>query len=648
MKKLFALGSFLVFAVALCAQNNYFIFIQSENNQPYYVHTGGKTLSSSSIGHLIIPGLRDSIYSVSIGFPKSQFGEQSFDVPVNKKDGGYQLKNLGAEGWALENMQTLQLVRSQQSGVKKPTIAYGDVKKTDNFSMLMAGLVNDSAVLYTSIVKASPPKENTKAVVPDVAAVRDEPVKAVEEKDSSTTVAALSEKSNSGDSAKIPIDAQATRDPETKPATPRNSGITIQDSSFTNSRSEVVSKNETVQAPGDTSSIGAANATPAPNTPSDSQALALAPRNRLIVSFSETKTTEGIEMVFFDLSASDRTDTIRILIPMDTQVGAKQVRTADSGPATPIQKSDSQKDNSGFFGKLFRKKESAPTAEENSSAKQSTITVTTVEKEPNRSLPTVKNDASGAAGNRPPDTAVDTSDSESGSKRGVFNKLFGKKNNQEGPAGESRHDAPSSAVKSPPAERSPSQDNTASKRSPDSDETTSEEVSKLRKAQEQEEKTSTERFFGRIFKKRKKEDHADSAALKEVKSDEVSITVKDVPTSAPPDTGRSAAKEKAPVILNSDCSSFATDSDIDRLKIKLLSRKDIDAQIVEARKFFKTKCLSTNQVKALSTLYRTDAEKYRLFDASYPFVSDSGNFMDLVVLLNEPYYINRFIAMVRM
>ena len=88
MKKLFVLGVFLVFAVALCAQNNYFIFIQSENNQPYYVHTGGKTLSSSSIGHLIIPGLRDSIYSVSIGFPKSQFGEQSFDVPVNKKDGG--------------------------------------------------------------------------------------------------------------------------------------------------------------------------------------------------------------------------------------------------------------------------------------------------------------------------------------------------------------------------------------------------------------------------------------------------------------------------------------------------------------------------------------------------------------------------------
>ena len=101
MKKLVTVGNFLLLTLVLRAQQDYFLFIQSENSQPYYVQTNGKTLSSSAIGHLIIPGLKDSIYTLNIGFPKNQFPEQIFQVRINRKDAGYQLKNLGAEGWAL-------------------------------------------------------------------------------------------------------------------------------------------------------------------------------------------------------------------------------------------------------------------------------------------------------------------------------------------------------------------------------------------------------------------------------------------------------------------------------------------------------------------------------------------------------------------
>ena len=47
MKKLLILGNFLLLTLVLRAQHDYFLFIQSENNQPYYVQKG-KTLSSSA------------------------------------------------------------------------------------------------------------------------------------------------------------------------------------------------------------------------------------------------------------------------------------------------------------------------------------------------------------------------------------------------------------------------------------------------------------------------------------------------------------------------------------------------------------------------------------------------------------------------
>src|SRR5688572_27832623 len=99
MKKLLIFGNFVLLTVLMQAQTDYFLFIQSENNQTFYVQSDGKTLSSSSVGHLIIPALRDSIYTLNIGFPKNQFPEQVFQLRVNKRDAGYQLKNLGAEGW---------------------------------------------------------------------------------------------------------------------------------------------------------------------------------------------------------------------------------------------------------------------------------------------------------------------------------------------------------------------------------------------------------------------------------------------------------------------------------------------------------------------------------------------------------------------
>ena len=70
--------------------------------------------------------------------------------------------------------------------------------------------------------------------------------------------------------------------------------------------------------------------------------------------------------------------------------------------------------------------------------------------------------------------------------------------------------------------------------------------------------------------------------------------------------------------------------------------------ITEARKYFKTKCFSAQQVRNLSLLFLNDEGKYRFFDMAYPYVTDPANFSALETELKDPYYINRFRAMLRL
>ncbi|HZG26223.1 MAG TPA: DUF4476 domain-containing protein, partial [Chitinophagaceae bacterium] len=101
-----------------------------------------------------------------------------------------------------------------------------------------------------------------------------------------------------------------------------------------------------------------------------------------------------------------------------------------------------------------------------------------------------------------------------------------------------------------------------------------------------------------------------------------------------------------PEISNSDCKNFATDHDLDKLRIRLLDDKTIDEKIASARKFFKAKCYSVSQIKALTELFPTDETKYRFFDTSYAFVSDTGRFFTLEEVFSNEFYKNKFKALI--
>ena len=115
----------------------------------------------------------------------------------------------------------------------------------------------------------------------------------------------------------------------------------------------------------------------------------------------------------------------------------------------------------------------------------------------------------------------------------------------------------------------------------------------------------------------------------------------------PPVATDTAGKKKQATVINSDCKNFASDSDLDKLRVKMLAENAVDDKLVVARKYFRTKCFSVRQVKALTELFPSDESRYRFFDTAYPFVSDTENFSSLDELIENDYYKTRFKAMIR-
>jgi hypothetical protein len=128
------------------AQQEFYIFIQEPSRQPFYVRIGQESHSSSAEGHIILARLKDSVYNLYIGFPRLR-GEELFTITINRKDHGYELQNVNGKR-QLFDLQKLEIVSPVAT-----TLSDGQtIRKTDSYSALMAGVVDDSAVLFISPV----------------------------------------------------------------------------------------------------------------------------------------------------------------------------------------------------------------------------------------------------------------------------------------------------------------------------------------------------------------------------------------------------------------------------------------------------------------------------------------------------------------
>ncbi len=101
------------------------------------------------------------------------------------------------------------------------------------------------------------------------------------------------------------------------------------------------------------------------------------------------------------------------------------------------------------------------------------------------------------------------------------------------------------------------------------------------------------------------------------------------------------------VLHNSNCRAMADDKDFLSTRKKIIASDDTEKMIATARKLMKEKCYSTAQIRNLSFLFLTDADRYQFLDAAYPFTVDAYRFSSLQDLLKDDYYIQRFKAMLR-
>jgi hypothetical protein len=395
------------------AQQDYFMLIHADHEQPFYVRIGEKTFSSSSQGHLILPQLRDSTYLIAIGFPKDLFPEQLFSITIPNKDLEFQLKDQGDKGWGFYNVQTREI----QMPVKKDTVVVSarleGVKKDDAFSRLMAGVVDDTAVMYNTYSKDIHTRDSALSV-----------------RDSS--------RNGRVDSASTKPDSLVAR---------KDSLIAKPDSVKTK-----LPATTSLPSPGKTDSIKA--------TPTVRIA-----RPAAVEKLSEQRSATVLRQTYTIRGKGHRTDTIRIMIPLDTVVIG-----------------------SGTIG-------------------------------------------SGATGSE----------------------------------GHAAIPAPADSLK----------------------------------------KSSGPQTVVAVPKKNRDK----------------------------------------PVVVNSDCRSLASDEDIDKLRLKLLTVDGDDAKIAGAKKAFRLKCLSTSQLRSLAGIFGNEASKYRLVETAYPFISDD-HFRELSDLFTDPVYIGRFKSLV--
>ena len=409
MSKLTVCLLFLIVSLTGFSQKVYFVYLQTEGEQSFYVKMNAKVYSSSASGYLILFKLRDSTYNFTVGFPQNKWTEQIFSVTINNKDHGYLLKNFGEKGWGLFDLQTLSVQMAISGSAKIEEKKTGVNQEVSVFTELLSKAADDLSL------KEKPAK-------PEIVEKKAEPV-----------ILENVAKENS-----ILLEKKITI---LKPVEKVEQPVVKKEIPETEKTEKQVLKVEEIETP-----------------------VAEQYKSTVVKKKSESSTTEGFGLVFIDDFGNGINDTIRLLIPNPKSV------------------------------------------------------VTFIKEEPKE-----------------------------------------------------------------------------------------------------------EKKFIDIL--------PDTLKKKEVQAVDIGPGLKENPV------------EKNE--LKNNCVSVAEDSDFFKLRKNMAAAAGDENMLIEAKNYFKTKCFTTDQVKNLGLLFLNDVGKYKFFDLAYSYVMDSDNFLVLQSQLKDPYYINRFKAMLR-
>jgi hypothetical protein len=495
------------------AQQDYFVQIQSDNNQPFFARIGERTTSSSTDGNLVLSQLKDSIYVFKIWFPRQGTIEQQFTFKPGNDDQQLRLRDLGEKGLALFNPKTQELRMADKIEESDTKIHPMGVKKDDAFSRLMAGVVGDTAVMYNTYTMEEAPKDSPVLVVNPVPA-------------------AAPESGSQAVSVPVPVSSSLTVD-SVKPAGAENAGMNSGVVNGGGDSSKMILKDTAIMA--------------ASGNVDHPKGAALNPGGAIL----------------------DPTGAA-----VAGAIGATVVTGAAGGTGADLSKTVPVADSGSLAGKG------------DSLGKGPGIGI--------KSASSGSFDSSAAVVNTPVHlTSTVRKLSERRTTRSVrmvyIDHIWGK-----------RADTIIMVI---PVDT------------------------------------------GGIAHPASGQNVADQAVISPTTAGTApSPVVSPGPLYRPRSDSSVRKTPGKPVLVNSDCRDFASDYDVDKLRVRMLDVEKDDDKILAAKKVFKVKCFTTRQIKALSEVFTTDAFKYKFFENAYPFVSDD-HFRELAELLADPVYNAKFKVM---
>ena len=133
------------------AQSFHYIYIQTENKEPFYVKMDKNTLNSSESGYILIPKLIEGTYQCSIGFLKKGLPELNITINVKNINEGFLLKNTEEKGWMMVNLQSADKVPLPVLLIPNNEVETKLVG--DEFARVLAQVLQDTSIFEAVAVK---------------------------------------------------------------------------------------------------------------------------------------------------------------------------------------------------------------------------------------------------------------------------------------------------------------------------------------------------------------------------------------------------------------------------------------------------------------------------------------------------------------
>jgi hypothetical protein len=96
------------------------------------------------------------------------------------------------------------------------------------------------------------------------------------------------------------------------------------------------------------------------------------------------------------------------------------------------------------------------------------------------------------------------------------------------------------------------------------------------------------------------------------------------------------------IAVKNGCVQAAPASELDKVRVAMIAAATDAEKIAAVKPLWKKYCVEVKQIRALSELFPSDAQKLIFFGAAYPYTFDPENYSQLIQTLTEPGSIQAF------